>query len=208
MPVSKRAVEWVLRVVAVGAIVAVTAIVSCAGLPFAPEDDVPTVAEVVALLNESVTTQPEDRCSPYSRGDYGYPAWIEADIIASQTGTIYGPFTGSHFHSVSETDIEHIVATSEAHDSGACAWPEDSRDAFARDVLNLTLASPQVNRNLKSDRDFAEWQPPRNACWTAGVVVRVKAKWNLSVDEAERAALASTLADCGSVGMVVYPADG
>ena len=36
-------------------------------------------------------------------------------------GIIYGPYTGIWFGSTSETDIEHIVARSEAHDSGLCA---------------------------------------------------------------------------------------
>ena len=36
-------------------------------------------------------------------------------------GVVYGPYTSTCFSSTSETDIEHMVAASEAHDSGLCA---------------------------------------------------------------------------------------
>ena len=36
-------------------------------------------------------------------------------------GRIYGPYTGTHFDSRRQTDIEHMVAASEAHDSGLCS---------------------------------------------------------------------------------------
>ena len=48
--------------------------------------------------------------------------------------------------STRDTDIEHIVARSEAHDSGLCAASAAVKAAFARDLLNLTLASPRLNR--------------------------------------------------------------
>ena len=50
-------------------------------------------------------------------------------------------------------DIEHIVARSEAHDSGLCATDAATRRRFASDLLNLTLASPSVNRSQKSGKD-------------------------------------------------------
>ena len=67
-------------------------------------------------------------------------------------GIIYGPYTGTWFASTSETDIEHIVARSEAHDSGLCAADAATRRRFASDILNLTLASPSVNRSQKSGK--------------------------------------------------------
>ena len=65
-----------------------------------------------------LTVTPEHRCSPYERKrDYPYSQSVEQDIVR-QLGAIYGPYTGTCFSSTTETDIEHIVATSEAHDSG------------------------------------------------------------------------------------------
>ena len=63
---------------------------------------------------------PESRCSPYLASEYSYPQSIEARIIES-LGGIWSPYTGRTFASRRDTDIEHIVARSEAHDSGLCA---------------------------------------------------------------------------------------
>ena len=58
--------------------------------------------------------------------------------------------------------IEHIVAASEAHDSGLCARDQGTRARFAQDLRNLTLASPRVNRHEKSGKDAGEWIPVQN----------------------------------------------
>ena len=95
-----------------------------------------------------ISVAPERRCAPYDRGDYAYPQSVEASIIKG-IGKVYGPYSGKCFASGRETDIEHIVALSEAHDSGLCAASAATQKQFARDPLNLTLASPSVNRNEK-----------------------------------------------------------
>jgi len=77
--------------------------------------------EPKSKLWRGLAVAPEARCAPYSRDDYRYPASVEAEIIAAMGGRIYGPYTGRYFGSPAETDIEHIVAVSEAHDSGMCA---------------------------------------------------------------------------------------
>ena len=145
---------------------------------------------------------PESRCSPYNRDDYSYPQSVEAEI-----GGIYGPYTGRCFSSTRETDIEHIVATSEAHDSGLCAADLDTRRRFATDLLNLTLAAPDINRGQKSGKDAAEWLPQQNACWFAGRIVEVRRKYNLSINRAEAEALERVLANCASTEMVVQSCD-
>ena len=66
-----------------------------------------------------VRVEPEFRCAPYDRDEYSYPQSVESQIIAG-IGKIYGPYTGQCFATSSETDIEHIVPLSEAHDSGLC----------------------------------------------------------------------------------------
>ena len=55
----------------------------------------------------------ENRCSSYDPDDYSYPQWVEDDIV-EQLGGIYSPYTCETFGSTRETDIEHIVARSEA----------------------------------------------------------------------------------------------
>ena len=69
---------------------------------------------------------PEDRCSEYASSDYSYSPSVEPRIVDIQGG-IYGPYTGTWFDSIRETDIEHIVARSEAHDSGLCAASDVAR---------------------------------------------------------------------------------
>ena len=132
-----------------------------------------------------LTIAPEHRCSPYDSDDYYYSRSVEAEIVAAMDGKIYGPYTGRQFGSTRETDIEHIVARSEAHDSGLCAAGPEVRWRFASDLLNLTLAAPEVNRCWSSGKcahDAAEWLPPMNKCWFAARVVAVKRKYALTVD--------------------------
>ena len=94
----------------------------------------------------------ESRCSQYQSSQYSYPQPVEVRIIES-LGGIWSPYTGRGFAHRRDTDIEHIVARSEAHDSGLCAASTNTRRQFSRDLLNLTLASPSVNRYQKRDHD-------------------------------------------------------
>ena len=56
---------------------------------------------------------PEHRCAPYDRDDYPYSSSVEAEIVATMGGRVYGPYTGRHYSTTRQTDIEHIVAVSE-----------------------------------------------------------------------------------------------
>ena len=159
---------------------------------------------VVTVIWSGLTISEEERCSPYDPDDYSYPASVEARIVEDMGGVIYGPYTGRLFASTRETDIEHIVARSEAHDSGLCAADAQTRKQFASDLLNLTLAGPTVNRQQKSNNDAAEWLPDRNQCWFADRVVRVRQKYGLSIDRSEADALDAVLSGCSSVEMVIF----
>ena len=150
-----------------------------------------------------LTIASEYRCSPYDADDYPYSQSVEPRIVADMGGIIYGPYTGSRFSSTRETDIEHIVARSEAHDSGLCATGDTMRRRFSSDLLNLTLASPSVNRHQKSGKDAAEWLPELNQCWFANRVVQVKREYGLSVDAREASAFDAVLSGCSSFELVV-----
>ncbi len=149
-----------------------------------------------------LTISPENRCSPYRSKDYAYPQSVEPRIENS-IGKIYSPYTGRCFTNLKQTDIEHIVARSEAHDSGLCAATAETRRRFASDLLNLTLASPSVNRHQKKHYDAAEWLPQQNRCWFAATVVAVKQKYYLTVDRREAQVLESILSSCSSMAMQV-----
>ena len=67
---------------------------------------------------------------------------------------------GTRLDSLADSDIEHVVALSAAHDSGLCAASLAERARFARDLLdNFALATPRLNRHEKVARDAADWLP-------------------------------------------------
>lgn len=145
---------------------------------------------------------PENRCSPYDSKDYTYSQSLEPKIVSS-IGRVYGPYTGRCFTNIRKTDIEHIVARSEAHDSGLCSASGQTKRQFARDLLNLTLASPHVNRRIKRALDAADWLPAMNQCWYAARIVAVRLKYGLTIDRREADALEHVLSKCDSTAMVV-----
>ena len=153
----------------------------------------------------------------YDRDDYGsgYTS-LEDDIIAALPATmkknrqVYTPYSCIPFDitaaGTAATDIEHIVALAEAHDSGIA---DGRRRDIASDLDNLTIADPTVNRSEKSDRDAAEWIPDRHGAWFAARVIAVKQEYELSVDPAERDALemllAGSEAELNCVGAAFVP---
>lgn len=164
---------------------------------------VPPAALLAQEPSGRIVIAPENRCSNYDQADYSYPQSVEAQIIARLGDRIYSPYSGETFEDASETDIDHIVALSEAHDSGLCSSSAERRAAFARDMENLTLAAPEVNRTEKGAKDLAEWLPAQNRCWFAATVVRVKRRWGLTMDTREAAAALETLSDCGDASAYV-----
>lgn len=170
-------------------------------LPAAPPS--PTTAPTSSHGWRGLEVAPENRCATYDADDYPYSQSVEQRIVTDLGGIIYGPYTGTWFASTSDTDIEHIIARSEAHDSGLCAADAETRRRFASDVLNLTLASPSVNRSQKSGKDAAEWLPDLNRCWFANRVVAVRLKYGLTIDERERDVLEGILSGCTSTALIV-----
>ena len=141
----------------------------------------------------------------YDRDDYGtgYRS-LEDDIIAAlpstmkANGQVYTPYSCIAFDitpsGTAATDIEHIVALAEAHDSGIA---DDRRRDFAADLDNLTIADPPVNRS-KGARDAAEWMPTRHGAWFAERVIQVRQEYGLTIDPDERDALKALLAGGGA----------
>ncbi len=158
--------------------------------------------EGVQVPDLDLRIAPESRCEIYRPEDYSYPQSVEEDII-EMLGGIFSPYTGECFASRGETDIEHMVARSEAHDSGLCSASPETKRAFASDLLNLTLASPQVNRFEKIALDVAEWQPEQNVCWFAQRTVDVRRKYGLTIDQREANAVDEILKGCTSTELIV-----
>ena len=79
----------------------------------------------------------------------------------------------------------------------------DTKDEFASDLINLTLASPSVNRHQKSDKDAAEWLPDLNQCWYVDRIIQVRREYGLTIDRTEANAIDAVIATCDSTDMVV-----
>ena len=95
----------------------------------------------------------------------------------------------------SSEHVDHIVALKEAYDSGASVWSSARKSQFANDPLNQWCLLAGLNMS-KSDGDLAEWRG--GSCgqrrYIAQVTVRVKQKYGLSIDTAERRAINTALA--------------
>ena len=145
---------------------------------------------------------PEVRCSEYDAEQYRHPDGLEDALAAELGDKFYEAYTGVYYDHPRDVQVDHIVAKREAHDSGGCAWAPSLRRAFAHDVENLALASPTLDLGVKAGRDAAEWMPDFNRCWFAGMVVAVRLKYALTVDEAERDVLEEVLSGCESTELI------
>jgi Domain of unknown function (DUF4214)/Protein of unknown function (DUF1524) len=182
----------------------------------------------VAELLRAVPVAPENT-SAYSRDNFQH--WIDADgdgcdtraevlIVEStlvtgggcpvRTGQWESYFDGVVWTNASDLDVDHMVALSEAWDSGAHAWTAAQRRDFANDLTwsaSLVAVTDNVNQS-KGDRDPAEWLPPSavSHCRYVTDWVSVKYRWNLSVDAAEETAIEGLLGgQCAGVTVQVPP---
>ncbi|WP_420882660.1 HNH endonuclease family protein [Streptomyces noursei] len=110
------------------------------------------------------------------------------------------PYTGKSLRyqrGRSTVDIDHVVALSDAWQTGARQWPARKRVALANDPLNLIAVEASANRS-KSDGDAADWLPPYAGyrCTYVARQVAVKKKYGLWVTRAEKDAMAKVLNSC------------
>ena len=168
-----------------------------------PTGHVTNLSHAPTLLWRGLVVEPESRCAgeDYDRAEYGTRYRSKEDDLVEALGAIFGPYSGRCFDSTSETDIEHIVALHEAHHSGMCLVDRETKRTFGGDILNLTLAAPEVNR-AKGSLDAFDWTPEQNACWFAQRVLDVKLKYRMTVDRDEAHALELVLAGCDSTKIV------
>lgn len=106
-------------------------------------------------------------------------------------------FDGRLWDDPAEIQIDHLVALKEAWESGAWAWSENERRAFANDLddrRSLSAVTGSVNQS-KSDLEPQNWLPPAAAarCPYVADWIAVKARWQLAMDAAEISFLRSYL---------------
>lgn len=119
------------------------------------------------------------------------------------SGVLNDPYTATSVEfirgpgSSAEVQIDHMVALSDAWQTGAQQWDELKRRNFANDPRNLQATIGWVNQE-KGDGDAATWLPPNTGyrCEFVTRIVDVKAAYQLWVTPAEHDAIAGVLADC------------
>ena len=130
--------------------------------------------------------------------DISYKAGTrDCKVIAGQ---LLDPFSGKVI-TFSTTkvviDIDHVVALSNAWQTGAAYFDKALRTQIANDPLNLLAVDSKLNRQ-KGDGDAATWLPPSKTfrCEYVARQVAVKAKYKLWVTEPEKVAITKILSSC------------
>jgi Protein of unknown function (DUF1524) len=116
------------------------------------------------------------------------------------SGLLLDPYSGKviTFSSTKSTiDIDHVVALSNAWQTGAAYFDKTKRQQIANDPLNLLAVDFSLNRQ-KGDGDAATWLPPLKSyrCDYVARQIAVKAKYLLWVTAAEKDAKTKILEKC------------
>jgi hypothetical protein len=122
-----------------------------------------------------------------------------------ESGTLLDPYSGTIINFVKgvtssmEVQIDHVVALSNAWQTGAFKLSLERRTAFANDPDNLLAVQGRLNLQ-KGDGDAATWLPPLKSIRCAYVTkqIIVKAKYSLWVTTSEKVAMKNTLAKCNN----------
>ena len=96
-----------------------------------------------------------------------------------------------------EVQIDHVVALSNAWQTGAFKLTLVQRTALANDPMNLFAVKGRLN-SQKGDGDAATWLPPLKSfrCAYVAQQIAVKAKYSLWVTSPEKEAMGRILSAC------------
>ena len=119
------------------------------------------------------------------------------------SGVLTDPYSGETINFLrgvatsSAIQIDHVVALSNAWQTGAFKLTLAQRTAFANDPSNLLAVKGKLN-SQKGDGDAATWLPPRKGyrCEYVTKQVMVKAKYGLWLTAPEKAAILKILKTC------------
>ncbi|AXE39871.1 hypothetical protein JS278_02736 [Acidipropionibacterium virtanenii] len=119
------------------------------------------------------------------------------------SGTLQDPYTATTIRFVrgektsTAVQIDHVVALSDAWQTGAQQLGAERRRELANDPLNLLAADGPANEQ-KSDGDAATWLPANKAfrCQYVARQVAVKHAYKLWVTPGEKSAIAEVLSGC------------
>ena len=119
------------------------------------------------------------------------------------SGDLMDPYSGKLINFVRgntssmEVQIDHVVALSNAWQTGAFKLTLAVRTQLANDPLNLLAVEGRLN-SQKGDGDAATWLPPQKSyrCKYVARQIAVKAKYGLWVTPPEKKAMQDILAKC------------
>lgn len=124
-----------------------------------------------------------------------------ADDCKVVSGTLDDPYTGMVIMFSKEksslVQIDHVVALSDAWQSGAQNFTHEQRIMLANDPLELLAVQGDANQQ-KSDGDAATWLPSNKSfrCQYVARQIAVKQKYHLWVKQAEEQAMDDVLSAC------------
>jgi hypothetical protein len=122
------------------------------------------------------------------------------DKCAVVSGTLNDPYTATVIpftKGSSDVQIDHVVALSDAWQTGAASFDHDTRIKLANDPLERLAVQGAANQQ-KSDGDAATWLPSNKdfRCQYVARQIAVKQKYSLWVISAEKQAMIDVLATC------------
>ena len=120
-----------------------------------------------------------------------------------QSGTLVDPYSGETINfnrgntSSMEVQIDHVVALSNAWQTGAFKLTIKERTALANDPMNLLAVKGRLN-SQKNDGDAATWLPPLKSyrCDYVARQIAVKIKYKLWFTAPEKEAMVRILKSC------------
>lgn len=125
------------------------------------------------------------------------------DNCKVQAGALSDPYTGQRIafkrgaNSSGAVQIDHVVALSNAWQTGAQQLSSEQRISLANDPLELLAVDGPANQQ-KGDGDAATWLPSNKPfrCQYIARQIAVKKKYSLWVTPPERTAMERILASC------------
>ena len=164
-------------------------------------------------------TVAEDKTTGYNRSAFKH--WIDADKDGCDTraevlieeaivkpkigpkckltgGKWISAYDGKTITNASQLDVDHMVPLAEAWRSGAWNWNAAKRQEFANDLEYseaLIAVTLKTNRS-KGDKDPASWMPALNKCEYIKNWIKIKDKYDLTVDKNEERILRMQISNC------------
>ena len=188
-----------------------------------PQQTTPSSGEVARDALAALPTKGRAPKTGYKRSQFG-DGWAKAggcdtrnvilrrdltnavlgdDNCKVQAGALSDPYTGRRIafkrgaNSSGAVQIDHVVALSNAWQTGAQQLSSEQRISLANDPLELLAVDGPANQQ-KGDADAATWLPSNKPfrCQYIARQIAVKKKYSLWVTPPERTAMERILASC------------